>query len=110
MYVSLQTTTKERDHFEFFLQYLINSINKARLEELLLLLLLILICFSVYKKLAVDFLVQKVGDHDNGNVLFKDCLAKTSESQDYQKLLSILYSPDDSNLGMVLLQAMVNIN
>ena len=108
MYVSLQTTIKERDHFEFFLQYLINGINKAGLEELLLFLLLI--CFSVSKKSAVDFLVQKGRDHDSGNVLFKDCLAKTSESQDYQKLLSILYSPDDSNLGMVLLQAMVNIN
>ena len=54
------------------------------------------------KRSAVAFLLQKVRDHCNGNFLFKDCLAKTSELQGHQKLLSILYSPKDSSLGMVL--------
>lgn len=56
------------------------------------------------KKPAVKFVLRKVRDHHNGNFLFKECLANTSESQDHQNLVSILYSSEskDTSLGNVI--------
>ena len=51
------------------------------------------------KKSAVRLMLQKVREHANGNILFKDCLTKTNESQGHQKLLSILYNPKYSYSG-----------
>ena len=38
------------------------------------------------KESAVRLMLEKVRSHTNGNVLFKDCLTKTSESQGHQNL------------------------
>lgn len=52
------------------------------------------------KKSVVKFILQKVKNHNNGELLFKRCLKETSsESQGHQELLSMLYNPEDSNSG-----------
>ena len=52
-------------------------------------------------KTAVKFVLRKIRDHDNGDVVFKDCLTKTSKSQGHKKLLMLLYSSKDSDSGNI---------
>ena len=65
---------------------IISSDDKVKLEE--------------KSKKSVRFMLQKVKNHENGNLLFKQCLINTSGSQGHQELLSILYNPEDSNSGI----------
>ena len=48
-------------------------------------------------KKSVKLILRKVNSHSNGEASFKDCLTKTSESQNHQRLLSILYKEDSSS-------------
>ena len=48
---------------------------------------------------SVELILQKFKSHSNGEALFKDCLIKTSESQNHRRLLSILYNTKDSSSG-----------
>ena len=62
------------------------------------------------KKPAVKLMLRKVRNHTNGNVLFKDCLTKTSESQGHQNLLSILYNPKHSYSGIRFYSSNIILN
>ena len=68
---------------------IISSDDKVKLEE-------------KPKKSAVKFMRQKIKNHKNGNLLFKQCLTQTSQIQGHQELLSILYNPVDSNPGIAI--------
>ena len=90
-------TTKPYDLFEFCFQDILDNLNIKLIAPFLTTSGVILAddlaeLVNLPKKSAVTFLLQKLKDHNNGIVLFKDCLAKTSESQGHQKLLSIMYS------------------
>ena len=47
----------------------------------------------------MKLILRKVKSHNNGEALFKDCLTKTSQAQNHQRLLSILYNTKDSSSG-----------
>ena len=97
---------KGGDHFDFHFQDILDNIdvklitpflitsgiisadNQAELEK-------------TSKDSAVRLVLQKVRGHTNGNVLFKECLTKTNESQGHRNLLSILYNPKGSYSGNI---------
>ena len=95
---------KGYDHFDVHFQDILNNLNikliaswlatsgiisaddQAQLER------------KCGKRSAVKFVLRKVRNHDNGNVLFKKCLINTCDSQGHQNLVSILYSSKDTSL------------
>ena len=61
-------------------------------------------------KKSVKFMLKKVKHHDNGDLLFKQCLTETSESQGHQKLLLILYNPENSNSGIAIQYNLIKLS
>ena len=97
------------DHFEIHFQEILNNLSIELIAPLLTRSGIISADDQAElkkksKKPAVKFVLQKVRDHDSGNLLFKECLANTSESQDHRNLVSILYSSEskDTSLGNVV--------
>ena len=92
------------DHFDTHFQKILENIDIKQIAPCLVTLGIISSDDKVKleeksKKSAVKFMRQKVKIHENGNLLFKQCLTETSEIQGHQELLSILYNPVDSNSG-----------